>query len=94
VSTNDAGDGDSGPNGTQNYPVLTSVQTDGLQVHIVGTLNSTANLPARIEFFASSTGDASGHGERALSGYAEVLTNGSENASFDVLTPASRSANP
>ena len=66
------------------------MQTDGLQVHIVGTLNSTANLPARIEFFASTTADASGYGEaERYLGYAEVLTDGSGNAGFDVWLTAS-----
>ena len=58
VTGNDAGDGDTGPNDLQNFPVLTAT-TVGVQ----GTLNSLANSPYTIQFFANQACDASGNGE-------------------------------
>ncbi len=63
VTANDTGDGDSGPNHLQNYPVLQSVQTTGSMVRIRGTLNSTGGSTFFILYFASAAADASGHGE-------------------------------
>ena len=86
VTANDAGDGDSGPNGFQNYPVLSSAATTGTQVTVTGTLNSTANTQFRIEFFASAVADSSGHGEaERYLGSADVTTNGSGNASINAV---------
>src|SRR5262249_51997187 len=53
VTANDNCDGDTGPNNLQNFPVLTSVVAGATNTTITGTLNSTANTPFRIEFFAS-----------------------------------------
>ncbi len=73
VTANDGGDGDSGPNGLQNYPVLASAVVNGSQVTVTGTLNSSANTQFRIEFFASSTADSSGHGEaERYLGFADI----------------------
>ncbi len=60
VTANDATDVDSGPNGRQNFPVLTAA-AGGVQ----GTLNSTPNATYRIEFFGNTACDASGNGEGA-----------------------------
>ena len=52
VTANDAGDGDTGPNNLQNFPVLTAARlTTASQLTVVGTLNSTANSFFRVEFF-------------------------------------------
>jgi hypothetical protein len=86
VTPNDAGDPDSGPNGLQNYPVLTSVNSDGASTTVKGTLNSKANTAYRLEFFYGSGGscDPSGYGEgRSYLGALDVTTNGSGNASFN-----------
>ena len=84
VTLNDAGDGDTGANNLQNFPVLTAAATTGSQITIAGTLNSTANGTFRIEFFASpSPGDPSGYGEgERYLGSATIATNGSGNATF------------
>ena len=84
VTTNDAGDADSGANNLQNFPVLTSASSSGGNTTISGSLNSTASTTFRIEFFSSSTGDSSGYGEgQNYLGFATVTTNGSGNATFN-----------
>ncbi len=60
-AANDQGDTDSGPNGAQNYPVL-SAAGSGATTTVTGTLNSTACDTFRIEFYASPAGDPAGQG--------------------------------
>ena len=85
VTANDAGDPDAGANNLQNFPVLTSVNSNTAGTTIVGTLNSNANITYRIEFFANrpSVADATnGEGERYL-GFITVTTNGAGNAAIN-----------
>jgi hypothetical protein len=64
VTANDADDVDTGPNNLQNFPVLTSAAIQGSFVIVRGTLDAaTTGDVFRIEFFASPSADASGHGE-------------------------------
>ena len=87
VTLNDAGDGDTGPNNLQNFPVLTSAVL-GIGTTVSGSLNSTASATVRIEFFASATGDASGYGEgQTFVGAISVTTNVSGNVSFATTLP-------
>jgi CSLREA domain-containing protein len=65
VTANDALDADIGPNNLQNFPVVTSAVWSATQLAITGKLDSTPNSSYVIEFFVSSTCDASGHGEGA-----------------------------
>jgi trimeric autotransporter adhesin len=84
VQPNDSGDGDSGANGLQNYPVLISAVSNAGTTTIAGTFNSNANTNYRIEFFSSPTGDGSGFGEaRTLLGFVNVSTDASGNATFN-----------
>ena len=91
VTLNDPGDVDSGfgtANNNQNFPVLTSVTTAAGSTTIAGTLNSIANTPYRIEFFANDTVDPSGHGEgESFLGSTSVTTDGNGNASFNTSFP-------
>ena len=85
VTANDPGDGDSGANNLQNFPVLTSANSNAAGTTIVGTFNSTANTSFRIEYFGNrpSIADSpNGEGERYL-GFITVTTDGSGNASFN-----------
>jgi hypothetical protein len=83
VTANDANDADGGPNQRQNYPVLLFASISGPEVVIAGTLDSTAARTLRIEFFASSAGDASGYGEgQRYLGYVDVTTDAAGDASF------------
>ena len=88
ITANDVGDGDTGANNLQNYPVLTSA-TSGSAI-IEGNLNSTANNTFRLEFFSNTACDSSGNGEgERFLGSTNVTTDGSGNASFVVSLPVS-----
>lgn len=76
-------------NGVQNFPALTIVESNGLTVHIAGTLNSTPNRSFALDIFASTACDPTGYGEgRAYLGAIAVTTNGAGNAVFDATLPA------
>ena len=81
---NDVGDGDSGANNLQNFPVLSGASTSGGSISISGTLNTIANSPFTIEFFASPGLDDTGFGEgKTYIGSTAVVTDGSGNATFN-----------
>ena len=63
VTSNDDGDPDTGANGLQNFPVLTSVVTNGTDLTVAGTLNSTANTTFTLQYFANTAADPTGYGE-------------------------------
>ena len=80
---NDTGDGDSGPNGLQNYPQLQGAYTSSGQLNVTGTLNSAANTDYTVQVFASGSCDSSGYGEGVdYLGDLAVHTDGSGNGSF------------
>ncbi|MCA9062796.1 MAG: DUF4347 domain-containing protein, partial [Planctomycetaceae bacterium] len=88
VTINDAGDADTGPNGLQNFPVITSATSAAGGTTVAGTLNSSASTTYRIEFFSTPDGsvDGSGHGEgQRYLGFTTVTTDGLGDASFNVL---------
>ena len=82
VTANDVGDGDVGANNLQNTAVLSAVATDGAgNVHIAGSLNAVPGVATyRVEFFAHTSPDPSGHGEalRYL-GFQDVTTDATGN---------------
>lgn len=81
VTSNDLGDGDTGANNLQNFPVLTAAAAGG---NVAGTLNSAANTTYRIEIFSNTACDLSGNGEGKTFVRSESLTtDGSGNASFN-----------
>ena len=86
VSVNDlnVNDGDTGANNLQNYPLLTSVLSDGSSAVVIGgSINTTASTVYRIEFFASAIADGSGNGEaERYLGFTTATTNGSGNTTF------------
>jgi hypothetical protein len=85
---NDTNDVDSGANGHQNYPVLTSATLNGSNVNISGSLNTTPNSGAKIDFYADAAADPSGYGEgRFYLGSTVVSTNASGDAVFSVSYP-------
>ncbi|MGN6184329.1 MAG: Calx-beta domain-containing protein [Thermoanaerobaculia bacterium] len=87
VTTNDAGDTDTGANGLQNAPVLTSATTAGAMTTILGTLNSTPNTTFAIELYRNTTADPLGFGEaETLITRFLITTDGSGNAAINTST--------
>lgn len=85
---NDPGDGDGGPNGTQNYPVLASAIPVGGSEQVRGSLNSLPSTYFRIDFFQSPACDRSGYGQGwYFLGSTVVGTDGGGNASFAASVP-------
>jgi hypothetical protein len=83
LSLNDVGDFDTGANDLQNFPVLTSATSDGVNTTIAGTLDSFGTFT--LEFFANAACDSNGHGEGAtLLGSTAVS---GVNPSFGVILP-------
>ena len=90
VLLNDAGDGDTGPNNKQNFPVITRAGVSGGSATISGTLNSTPSTTFEVEAFSQSACDASGNGEGETSVGTDnsVTTNGAGNATFEITAPS------
>ncbi|WP_235116465.1 putative Ig domain-containing protein [Desmonostoc muscorum] len=85
VTRNDLGDGDTGSNQLQNFPVLTSAMSGNGTTVIAGTLNSIPNSIFRIEFFANSRLDSTGYGEgQTYLGFVSTITDGLGNANFSI----------
>ncbi len=88
ITTNDAGDADTGVNNLQNFPILTGPPPGG--TNATGTLNSTASTTFRIEFFASTSCESEGYGEgETYLDFTNVTTDGGGNAtiSYTLGTP-------
>jgi CSLREA domain-containing protein len=85
---NDVGDGDTGPNNLQNFPVLTNVTAGVGTTTIQGTLNSNASRTYRIEFFSNTACDPTGFGEgETFLGTIDTTTDAGGNASFSTVLP-------
>jgi hypothetical protein len=83
VTANDSSDTDAGPNMLQNYPVLTSVATNGIRLSVVGALKSQGPAKYRIEFFSNQKPDTSKYGQGMIYlGSIDVRTDSTNNASF------------
>ena len=83
VTTNDTGDADMGPNGLQNFPVITNALASGANTVISGKLNSTPNNSFFIDVYRNLSPDSSGYGEgQVYVGTVSVNTDGSGNAGF------------
>jgi parallel beta-helix repeat protein len=87
---NDAGDGDTGPNGFQNFPVITSAAPEGGGTRVIGTLNSAASTTYTLDFYGNPPCRARPkdllEADQYL-GTTMVTTDGSGNAAFNVLLP-------
>jgi hypothetical protein len=93
VTSNDPGDTDGGPNGRQNYPVLTSAAVSATNITISGSLDSKASEAYRIEFFANAVANASDHGEGQIYlGYTTVTTDLGGHANFNETLPVTVSS--
>jgi hypothetical protein len=88
VTANDTGDGDTGANNLQNFPLLSVALSGGGNTTVQGTLNSTASKEFTVQFFSNTACDSSGNGEGAsLIGSATVLTNGSGDGTINSTFP-------
>ena len=94
VTVNDAGDGDTGPNDFQNFPLITSVTygtlTGGASTTVEGILNSTASTTFELDFYSNPPcaprPQEFVEGEIYI-GSTQVTTDGSGDASFNVILP-------
>jgi hypothetical protein len=87
---NDPGDGDTGPNGKQNTPLITAIDY-GPPTVVHATLNSTPSTTFDVDFFANPPclprPTAYGQGQ-AYVGATPVTTDGSGNAAFTFMLPS------
>ena len=79
VSANDTGDGDSGPNNLQNFPVISSAKSTTTATNISAKLNSQVNTTYIVQFFSNPSGTNEG---KTFIGQKTVTTDASGNASF------------
>ncbi|RTL27881.1 MAG: DUF4347 domain-containing protein, partial [Burkholderiales bacterium] len=87
VTLNDYNDGDGGANYLNNYPVITSVVTNGTSTKITGSIDWYQGPDTiYIEFFTSPSKDASGYGEGKtyLAAASVTTTAGTGDAAFSV----------
>ena len=88
VTANDAQDSDNGPNGLQNVPVLTSADSGGGFLFVIGTLNSVPSSTYTLELYVSTANDGQGNGQGATPvTRVTVDTNSSGNAAFTLVLP-------
>ena len=89
VTENDSGDSDSGPNGLQNFPMLTSAARKGAGITVTGALHGAADRKFALEFFCVHAPDPCGHGEGGEPlGRATVRTDSAGHADFRVSLPS------
>jgi len=93
ITANDTGDADTGPNGYQNYPVITSVTIANGRALVSGTLNSRILSSYTLDFYGSTTVDSSGDGEgRVYLGTTAVNSDANGDATFSIsVTPSALS---
>ena len=86
VTLNDLGDTDTGPNGLQNFPALTSAVRNGSTISVTGTLNSLPNQNFRILLCGIATEHSSLHGgcDDVLDDETIVTTAANGNTGFSV----------
>ena len=83
VTNNDTGDGDTGPNNLQNFPVITNAFGYAASTIILGKLNSATNRSFFVDLYRNIAADPSGYGEgQFYLGTVSVNTDGSGNATF------------
>ena len=87
VTANDAGDGDTGANGLQNYPVLTLAQpVSGNATRVTGSLDSAPNTSYRIDFYDNAACPAGNGQGKAWIGWAQQSTDANGHLDIDTGT--------
>lgn len=88
MTTNDAGDADTGANGLQNAAVLTIAEPSSTSTAISGTFDGAPNSTFQVEFFSSTTADSSGFGEgQTFLGTTTITTDATGNAIVSYTHP-------
>ena len=87
-TANDPGDIDTGPNGLQNKPVISSAKSSSTKSTITGKLNSNPELSHLIQFFSNPSGTNEG---RKFLGQKSVTTGADGKATF-TFSPSSKVA--
>ncbi len=90
VTPNDPGDGDVGPNGGQNYPIVKTVTPGAATTNVQGILNSTASTVFDVDLYSTAAcapfPQGFVQGENYL-GSVQVTTDVLGNAPFDTDVP-------
>ncbi len=92
---NDPADGDTGPNQLQNFPIILSAVPGAGNTHITGKFNSTPSTTFLIDFYANaacSNFPREFLGSETYLGASQVMTDGSGNATIDVILPVATEA--
>ena len=87
---NDAGDGDTGPNNLQNFPIILSSSPGAGNTHITGKFHGTPSTTFDVDFFANSACSNFPReflGGETYLGTSPVTTDGSGSATIDVTLP-------
>ena len=85
---NDPGDGDTGANGLQNFPVIRSTTVDSSNTTVVGSFNSMPSTGYTLDFYSNPACGLLGYGQgRTFLGSAMVTTDASGNANFNLSFP-------
>jgi hypothetical protein len=90
VLPNDPGDGDTGPNNKQNFPIISSATPGAGNTHIVGALHSTPSTAFDLDFFSNEACIPFPHGYlegRIYLGSGVTTTDGSGTGLFDLTVP-------
>jgi hypothetical protein len=89
VTANDAGDGDSGANRLQNFPVLTNVVVSLAGVTFEGFLSSAPDTTYTVEFFANYVRERTGLSQgQSFIGATNLATDATGTKFFSVTLPA------
>jgi len=88
VTSNDGGDTDTGPNGLQNFPEITSVQHNNSSNEVdieyeVNTNDTGSNYPLKIDFYVADS-EASGEGKMYLGSQDYQTANTTNQVTFDL----------
>ena len=88
VSANDLLDADAGPNGGQNFPVLSQARREAAGIVASINLNSTPSQSYRVRYCYVATPDPSGHGEcdQPIAGVTQTVTTDAS-GNFSGTTP-------
>ncbi|HEX2906338.1 MAG TPA: right-handed parallel beta-helix repeat-containing protein, partial [Phototrophicaceae bacterium] len=94
TTLNDAGDADTGPNNLQNFPMLTSAETQASNLVVSGTLDTVPAATAyRLDFYANDECDVSGYGEgQTPLGNTNVTISASGDTPFNLTLPVTVAA--